>query len=237
MEFKIISRKQKPDFTGFCFILQSMKVFIGILCVLLALPSFGQKKESYFQVGVSANSYKGEIGNYDSWSPGIQAGILFNKKKRLNGALNIGFGSLSSEDQTFGFQSNTGTPAPNNFVKTNFLFFNYDLHINIIKKEQLILYLSQGIGFMRFTPKDEFDEVLESQEDTRNEGETYRNLSFILPTSIGIIYFTKRKLGFSFQAGIFNTNTDYLDNISELGDSGNDNALNLRLALLIPLSD
>lgn len=212
-----------------------MKVIIGILSVLLALPSFAQKKESYFHVGVSANSYNGEIGNYSDWSPGMQFGLLFNKKKRLNGAVNFGFGAVNGEDRNFGFQSNTGTPTPNNFVKTNFIFLNYDLHVNVLKRENLIVYLSQGIGFIRFTPKDEFDEDLEPQDNTRNEGETYRNLSLILPTSLGVVYFIPGKLGFSFQGGWLNTSTDYLDNISELGDSGNDNTLSIRLALLLPL--
>ena len=66
-----------------------MKVFIGILGILLALPSWAQKKPSYLQVGITANSYNGEIGTYNTWSAGMQVGILFNHKKRLNGAFPV----------------------------------------------------------------------------------------------------------------------------------------------------
>ena len=212
-----------------------MKYIGALVLTLLILPSFAQKKESYLQAGISANGYRGELGTYDRWSAGFQAGVLFNHKKRLNGALNFGLGSITGEDGSFGFQSNTNSPAPNNFVKTNFVFLNYDLHINLLKREHLIVHIGPGIGFMRFTPKDEFGDGLETQDRTRQEEETYRNLALMLPVSLGVVYFMPNKMGISVKSSLLNVNTDYLDNISELGDSSNDNMMNVRLSLLVPL--
>ena len=212
-----------------------MKYAGAIVLIFITFSSFGQETPPFFQAGVSANSYNGELGNYDNWSAGFQVGILFNKKKKLNGAFTLGLGSTAGEDGTFGFQGNANTPAPNNFVKTHFLFLNYDLRFNIIKNQNWIVYISQGIGFMRFTPEDEFGEGLETQDQTRQPDETYRNLSIMLPTSLGAIYFLPNKFGISFQFGLLNTGTDYLDNISEFGESGNDNMLSTRLSLLVPL--
>lgn len=214
-----------------------MKYVGALFLMLVTFFSFGQRKPSYLQLGVSANSYNGELGSYSDWSAGFQGSIIFNKKKKLNGAFNFGLGSITGEDGNFGSRENTNDPAPNTFVNTHFLFLNYDLRFNLVKKQNWGLYLSQGIGFIRFTPEDEFGEGLETQDQTREPGETYRNLAVMLPTSLGAMYFLPNDFGVSLQLGLFNTGTDYIDNISELGESGNDNILSMRLALLVPLKD
>lgn len=98
-----------------------------------------------------------------------------------------------------------------------------------------MVYLSQGIGFIHFSPEDDEGNSLADLPNTREDQETYRQESFMLPTNVGVLYLLPNQYGVSVQAGFYNPMTDYLDNISQLGDSGNDNILAIRFAFYIPL--
>jgi hypothetical protein len=59
----------------------------------------------------------------------------------------------------------------------------------------------------------------------------------MLPTQVGAIYLLPNQWGIGIQAGLLNPLTDYLDNIKELGNrSGNDNVMQTRLLLYVPLN-
>ena len=90
---------------------------------------------------------------------------------------------------------------------------------------------------MHYNPKDEFRHDLRDQNDTRAEGESYGSIAIFLPTKTGAIYFLPNNFGLGFEAGIYNTLTDYLDNVSQWGTkSGNDNALYFKFFLNIPVN-
>lgn len=208
------------------------------LCLFLFLTNlaFGQKPALYINGGPAIMKYNGELGSYDNSSGSIQLGLQFNKKEKINGALNIGFGSITGQDINFGPRAEISTaPTPNRFFKSNFIFINYEVHYNFIKKENFNLYFSQGAGFFRFNPQDDLDNDLQELPETRSEGETYRNAALMLPTSVGGMYFLDNDFGVGLQFGFYNTLTSYLDNISELGDGGNDNILFFKLAVYAPL--
>jgi len=195
-----------------------------------------QETEIFINAGPVLTKYNGELGSYNNSNAAVQIGLQFNKKKKLNGALNFGFGSVSGEDINFGPASEISTqPNPNNFFKSNFIFFHYELHYNFIKKKNYQIYLSQGAGIFRFNPKNDLDENLQDLTETRSEGETYRNATIMLPTSIGGVYFLPNEYGIGLQTGFYNTMTSYLDNIGELGDNSNDNILFLKLSVYAPL--
>lgn len=212
-----------------------MKSFLAyILCLFVTVPmAFAQGPSKFAHAGTSMLSYKGDLSGYDKYTIAFHGGIQFYKKKRLNGAFNLGFGNITGENRNF--SGPNPDKEPNRYFKTNFLFLNYDLHVNLLKKSNYSIYISQGIGFIRFTPTDQFGEDLQGQLTTRADDETYRNASFMLPTKIGAMYLLPNYFGVGFEAGFFGTMTDYLDNISELGDSGNDNILTFRFNLYIPL--
>lgn len=212
-----------------------MRFFI-LLLLSIPIAVSAQLPEKFVHFGIVMHSYKGDMGTYQKYTGGLQLGIQFNKKKRLNGAFNLGLGSITDDDPSFQSSGLAGATEPNNYFKTNFTYLNYDLHLNLIKKQNLIVYISQGIGFMRFTPKNEAGEKLHGQQNTRMSGENYRNSVIMLPTSLGAIYFLPNNFGLSLQAGLMNPSTDYLDNISEFGQSGNDNVLTMRMAFYVPLS-
>lgn len=204
-------------------------LFLG-LCSPMAIA---QAPAKFAHVGTSMVSYKGDLSGYDKYTVAFHGGIQFNKKKRLNGAFNLGFGNITGENRNY--SGSNPDKEPNRYFKTNFVFLNYDLHINLLKKEYYSIYLSQGIGFIRFTPTDQFGDDLQDQLITRADDESYRNASFMLPTKIGAMYLLPNYFGVGFEAGFYGTMTDYLDNISELGEAGNDNILSFRFNFYIPL--
>jgi len=211
-----------------------MRVFlVFILLFVFNLGQSQEKKDKWLRVGLSGAASITDLSKYESFGAVGMVGLQFNKKKRLNGALLLGYGTIEGNDPTF--TSPISNKSPNRFFSTSFLFGNYDLHYNFIKTQKVIVYVSQGIGFIRFTPEDQFGEGLEDQPNTRADDETYRNLSLILPTKLGGMYILPNQFGVGVEVGFFGTMTDYLDNISEFGDSGNDNIFALSLNLYIPL--
>ena len=58
----------------------------------------------------------------------------------------------------------------------------------------------------------------------------------MLPTQVGANYFFKNTMGVGLQVGVLNPQTDYLDNISQLGNlENNDKVLSIRLMLIISI--
>ncbi|UII21098.1 hypothetical protein [Fulvivirga ligni] len=212
-------------------------LFLAITLLLsLCFHYSSEAQNLWAHTGISMAAYKGDLSSYDQYRGLFQVGVQLNKKKRLNGNFNLGIGSVSGENRDFR-RFETGDIEPNRYFRTNFFFLNYDLHYNIVKTDFLIVYVSQGIGFFRFTPKDDEGNSLIDQGNTRNPDESYRNSTFMLPTSAGATYFLPNKYGIGLQAGFLNPLTDYLDNISELGETGGDNILEFRFSLYVPIKN
>ncbi len=181
-------------------------------------------------------SYKGDLDQgYGAASLMGVLGIKLNKEKKLNGNFNLSFGQVSGHELDYAYKGNPDA-TPNTYFKTTFVAFNYDLQYNFIDKPNLKVYLSQGVGILRFEVKDQFSKSLSDQSSTRDIGEDYRNLTVILPTQLGLKYILPNDMGLGLQAGYYNTLTDYIDNISQWGNkSGNDNLLSLKFQLFVPL--
>lgn len=195
----------------------------------------------FLEIGVGATAYKGELNSrYDYWASSLQIGIKFNKKKRLNSHLNLTIGNVVGQNYQYQFSSANvpvGTATPNQYFKTSIFSFQYDLQYNFIKKSNFMLYISQGIGFLRFVPKDEEGKELQDQRNTRANNETYNNTTLTLPLSFGAIYLLKNGYGFGIQASYLFPQTDYIDNISSWGhESGKDKIAIVKFWFAIPLA-
>ncbi len=195
----------------------------------------------FLEIGVGATAYKGDLNSrYDYFASSLQIGIKFNKKKRLNSHLNLTIGSVIGQNYQYKFSSTNvpiGTATPNQYFKTSIFSFQYDLQYNFIKKTNFILYMSQGIGFLRFVPKDDEGKELQDQRNTRANDETYNNTTLTLPLSFGAIYILKNGYGFGIQASYLFPQTDYIDNISSWGqESGKDKIAIVKFWLAVPLA-
>lgn len=213
----------------------------SLAILIISIFSLGnacaQKPEKFIYGGVASSAYKGDLSDYEKWSASFHLGLKLNRNHRVNSNFNFSFGNITGQDINYTFISDQGPTTPNRFFKTNFFTFNYDAQFNIIKKENLILYLSQGLGFIIFSPEDQFFNKLVDQPETREEGESYSSTALMLPTQIGVIYFLSNNYGIGFNLGILNTQTDYLDNISEWSlNSGNDNVIWAKLSFYVPIT-
>ncbi|PKQ66586.1 hypothetical protein [Raineya orbicola] len=168
-----------------------------------------------WEIGVSGNAYKGDLAQrYESFSSALHLGVKFAKKKRWNAHLNIGIGSVRGQNYAYEFDENS---RPNLFFRANIFTFQIDLQYNFIRKKRWIAYFSQGLGLMRYMPKNENGERLQNLLTTRAVGEIYGNITAILPTSIGGVFLLKNGYGVGLQLSWLRPTTDYLDNISAWG--------------------
>ncbi len=193
----------------------------------------------FLEIGVGATAYKGDLNSrYDYFASSLQIGIKFNKKKRLNSHLNLTLGTVIGQNYQYKFTDvNNMVTTPNQYFKTSIFSFQYDLQYNFIKKINFILYMSQGIGFLRFVPKDDEGKELQDQRNTRANDETYNNTTLTLPLSFGAMYILKNGYGFGVQASYLFPQTDYIDNISNWGqESGKDKISIVKFWLAVPLA-
>jgi hypothetical protein len=186
-----------------------------------------------WELGVSANAYKGDLSdNYGFWSSSMHLGLKFAKKKRWNGHFNFSIGNIRGENYAYEF-SNTATP--NRFFRTNLVAFQFDLQYNFLKTKHWIGHVGQGIGLMRFLPKNENNVKLQNELQTRAINEVYGNVTAILPTSVAITYLLKNGYGLGMNVTWLRPTTDYLDNISLWGTKqGNDKVIMVKFYVSVP---
>jgi len=210
-----------------------------LLCLLHIISQLtAQSPTLFLTMGGSANAYSGDLSGIEKWTNAFHLGIKLNQKKRLNGSLKLSFGRWNGQNVNYNPPIvNNQVPSPNTFFNTSFVTFNYSLNYNIIKKDNFVLYISQGFGLLRYNPKDQLDNDLQDQPGTRLDNESYGNTTIFLPTMLGVIYFLPNHYGLGLQSGYLNSQSDYLDNISGWGTkSGNDNAFQIRMTIYAPLS-
>lgn len=219
-----------------------MKTLFLILILLASgWQTFGQQDSLSFParlgVGISHNAYRGDLGGaYQRGGLAVHLSYMFSHSKKLHGGLHAAAGRFSGYELSGASPDFEAEVLPNTSFSTTFFSIHYALQYDIIRREHWLLYVSQGLGLIRFTPEDEFGNALPDLPETRAEGESYGSAAAILPTQIGIDYFLPNQLGIGLKLGWLNTTTDYLDNISQLGDkAGNDNVLQVLLQLHIPL--
>lgn len=216
-------------------------VFLCLSNALLAKVQFSDSSRvsRFLEIGISANGYRGDLGiRNPKWGAAFQAGLKLNFKKRFNSHFNLAVGSLTGQNLDYQFESEAVSDAtPNLFFKTSFISASYNLQVHLIKYKGIMVYLSQGIGLIRFEPKDAKGQSLADKFDSRASNETYGNISLLLPTQAGVNYVFSNGYGVGVQAGWLNPQTDYLDNISQWGNrKKKDNALLVRFAFMVPLT-
>ncbi|NJL12358.1 MAG: hypothetical protein HC913_04735 [Microscillaceae bacterium] len=167
------------------------------------------------ELSISGASYRGDLGNYQKWSAIFQAAYRFNGFRRFNGRLGLTRGFVTGENRFYTFRDGEGNlTTPNTFFRANLLSFVYELEYNLYFSRHVRVYLSQGIGLVRFVVKDAEGQNLADLTDTRPFEEIYGNFAFQLPTGLGFHYLFRNGFGVGGWLGFWNIQTDFLDNIS-----------------------
>lgn len=219
-----------------------MKKRIGLLTAIISFCCFtslqAQQPATAVFGGFSINQYRGDLqGPYAKYTGAVSLGIQLNRHKRLNGSFELSYGQITGQDSHYAFAGDEEA-SPNRFFSSTLFSAHYNLHLNIIKKENFTLYLSQGLGLLRYMPVDDRSRKLQDRYETRATNESYGNSSIMLPTNAGMIYLLPNQWGLGLQAGFLNPITDYLDNISQWGNRpGNDNVIRLRFAVYVPIAE
>lgn len=182
------------------------------------------------------NQYKGDLQTpFPKYTGTATLGFKLNRKKLLNGNFEITFGSITGQNSNYLFNGDEQA-SPNLFFYSSIFSFQYHLHLNLLKKKNHLLYLSQGFGIIRYQPLDEQDRPLLDQYHTRAPNESFGNTAAMLPASLGYIYLLPNQWGLGLQGSYLNPLTDYLDNIGLWGNKpGNDNLLQFRFAVYVPM--
>ena len=201
-------------------------------------PLLKDSTHQWLSIGIGSFAYKGDLGqNYSKWSGGFSAGLQFNTHKKWSGSINLLAGTFTGQDTSpsFNLDPESGR-TPNTYFKTSVVLLYYQLFWNAYAGKRLRLFVGQGAGLLRYEPKNEEGGSLASQNNTRASSESYGSLSVLAPTSLGAAWKFKNNFGFGYRLTLFNTATDYLDNISQLGSqAGGDNVLGHQLSLMIPV--
>lgn len=224
-----------------------MKVSINLVLILALLSHLvvGQSSDSVvvkrkeIHLGIGPASYSGDLGNpYKGSSLLVTIGLKLNKNKKFNGNFRLSIGTVTGQELDYSTTDPSGAAAtPNTFFRSSFIGLNYEAHYNFVDKERLKVYISQGVGFFRFRPENAEGEDLLDLPSTRPLGESYRNLTFQLPTQLGAKYYLPREFALGFQLGLINPITDHLDNLGKWGNkNGNDNVFTVQFQVSVPLN-
>jgi len=242
----VLNSPYKPNRNRHSAVFKKIVLTFIFIATFVSQLLFAQKTESlsphqpnrYITIGLSANGYKGSLSNsYTVFGPGLHLGLQFNKKKRLNGSFQLFYGQISGDNLNQAFAVRTDNRKPNSYFKTSLFIASYQLNLNLINTQHLRWYLGTGIGITRFNPVDEQNTDLKNQTNTRAIGETYNSITISTPLYMGINYHLNNGMAIALQAGWWNTNTPYLDNIDKLSNNtGNDNVASYRLSFWIPFS-
>ncbi len=183
--------------------------------------------------GIGAVAYRGDLADsYQKWSSWFHIGLQKNRRRWLNPRVEVFYGTLSGQNSAYTFEGGN----PNLFFQTSLIGGSMNLQLNIIKQKSFMLYVSQGLGLAYYWIEDKNGNNLDKQPQTRTLGEVYSPTLLLLPSSIGATYLFPNQFGLGVEAGLQNTMTDYLDNISKWGkDTGNDNALRIKFSFYAPV--
>ncbi|MEY5049648.1 MAG: hypothetical protein RLZZ175_3007 [Bacteroidota bacterium] len=191
------------------------------------------------ELGLSANSYRGSlVQHYGSYTQSYHVGIRFSKKKLANGRVNFSYGNIEGQNSSFEYKDSKGNVIKtNNYFKTSIFSLAYELNIKVIERRKFVIQAILGVGAMRFTPYDQFENNLINNQSTRAAGETYSSTSLYLPLGLQFMYKLPQGYNIGMSANVMNPLTDFLDNTSKYSAyTTSDNVLMLKLFVSTPIS-
>lgn len=209
---------------------------LTLISYLLAFSVYGQSDSIHTKfAGISFGTSIPKTDLEPSYSkPGTQvsASVQFTPNRWLNVGFWVNVGEVQSENRDVRFFDQSEFQI-NDFAKTSYQSLHVEPSLHLIKKNNYSVYLSQGFGFLRFNVFDRNNSDLANNLSSRDQGEDYSNFTVLLPTTLNAYCFLPNDFGFHFRTGWLNPQTDYLDNISNFGNSeNNDNLFILQFSII-----
>ncbi len=172
---------------------------------------------SPFKVGLSAlgANYHGDLNKtWEKFNIGFNFNLQFEKRKKLMPQINLTSASITGQDP----KHNPKKDKYNKFVKTSITALDVRFLYRFTPKNQGSVYIGAGAGMLFFNPKDMNGNALIEDKTSRAEGETYSNVTFILPIVAGYRYYLNPYTSIYTELVSLNPQTKYLDNINQLGN-------------------
>ena len=213
----------------------------GVCLLPLALRAQSDTLPTRFvEVGLSAAAYRGDLNNaYQRWTPLAHLALHLQRRRRLNGSFQLTVGQVVGQGfaaRLRGDQAAADGRQPNRDFRTSLLAANYALRLNVVSRPRFKVYLAQGVGLLRYVPRDREGNRLAGRSATLAPQEGYGAVTLFFPTAAGLLYALPNHYVVGVQAGWLNPTTDYLDNVGTYGTrNGNDNVAAYRFMLWLPL--
>ncbi|MDX2248587.1 MAG: outer membrane beta-barrel protein [Bacteroidia bacterium] len=189
----------------------------ALLCSFsLTAQSKSAKNPLQVGLGLTGIAYIGDLSSrvtqFQRVHPGGNLSLQTETSRPLGLQVNGGFGKFVEQ-----IESQTGTPA-NTFVETRFFYGDLRLRYRFWVNKKFRPYLAAGAGVLVFSPRDEDGKFLIRDGSTRNDAEEKYNTAVPqLPVTGGVFMKINAISGLSIDYTYRFTPTDYLDNISQLG--------------------
>lgn len=189
-------------------------------------------------MGLSAITYMGDLnptlGPGSRVSPGLALSLQFPGHAPVGPELHVGMGKMMAQ----------GIPAPdspaqtNAFVETEVKHIDFRLHLMLFQRFRFTPFCAAGVGIILYAPKDQEGYALIDNIKTRAANELYSGAAAFFPVAAGFKYRINHRTSITVEGTMCWMQTDYLDNIGQLGNlRGDDRLLSLTASYNIRLGD
>lgn len=214
-----------------------MKVKQLVVVILVFLSTFGfASAQNWVYMTISQNTYIGDLNpisgsfyNPSSYSGQLGYSLGFERSfdETVSWFAEIAIGeyqgsySLSSTVNRSEFSLNNEVRA-NMFIMGSFKSATVGFNWTYFSLSWISLYTGLGISAFDFSVKDLDGRNLRDVPLSRRPNENYPRIITSLPLKAGFMFFEKSNFNVSYELAWLFVNTDYLDNIGELGKPGSD---------------
>lgn len=214
--------------------MKAKKLVLLILVVLSANSSV--LAQNWVYISISQNTYIGDLNPISGsfYNPSAYDGQLgysvgfersFDESVRWFAEIAIGeyqgSYSLRSTVNRSEFSLNNEVRA-NSFILGSFKSATVGFNWTYLSFDWISFNTGLGIGVFDFSVKDLDGRNLRDVPLSRRPNEKYPRIITSLPLKLGLMFFEKSNFNVSYEVSWLFVNTDYLDNIGELGRPGSD---------------
>ncbi|MEM7367424.1 MAG: hypothetical protein AAF587_02415 [Bacteroidota bacterium] len=204
-------------------------------------------------LGLTGTSYYGDLNHladaaghppsHVAFHPGVNISFRKTTARRIIPVLHVGYGKFVSQNDAllpapFRLGETDTLLLPNSYAETVLIYGQIQLRLAILPLTYKFQpYVSVGVGGLMFAPRAEDGILLYRKKTTRSPDETeYGTLTYSFPFSAGFEYFLSHRIGLHLAYSYRINGSDYLDNISQLGNhKGNDRLHQIELGILVPV--